>query len=186
MLLKDDSHNQWKAVTFRPRGREMTWLRFMRTGAFVSHLLVCMAEQRLKEQRSQRSGIYFDQGTQACHGRPAIRCTHLCCVWEEEHNCARLNLVMKDMNVKSISLLDKLSKIMQIKGKQITPPVLETRHQLAANNIVFILTMHQKSICDVEAVLILINSQRNYHPSLLFPLSSMEPFIAFQLIVLVL
>lgn len=153
----------------------------------MSHLLVCMAEQRLKEQRSQRSGIYFDQGTQTFHGRPAIRCTHLCCVWEEEHNCACLNLVMKDMNVKSISLLDKLSKMMQIKSKHITPPVLETRQlsyiKLATNNIVFILTMHQKSICDVEAV---INSQKNYHPSLLFPLSSMERFIAFQLIVLVL
>lgn len=160
----------------------------MRTGAFVSQLFVCMAEHRLKEQRSQRSGIYFDQGTQTFHGRPAIRCTHLCCVWEEEHSCACLNLVMKDMNVKSISLLDKLSKMMQIKGKHHQFWRLDNCRTLNLLQTIFffILTMHQKSICDVEAVLILINSQKNYHPSLLFPLSSMERFIAFQLIVLVL
>lgn len=53
-LLKSDIQNQWKAVTFRPRGREMTWLHFMKTGAIVLQFLVCIAKLRWKEQRRQR------------------------------------------------------------------------------------------------------------------------------------
>lgn len=99
-LLKSDIQNQWKAVTFRPRGREMTWLHFMETGAIVLQFLVCMAELRWKEQRRQRWNltVYFHQGTQMFCSKWDIRLFSPFNLHYEQR-CPWLNVVLRYINV---------------------------------------------------------------------------------------
>ena len=79
----------------------MTWIALHGDRCYCVPVpaVVCVADLRLDERRSQR-WVDFDQGTQTLCSRPATRFTHsfyLRCVWEGERCCACLNLVLGDM-----------------------------------------------------------------------------------------